>query len=134
MKLFRLLLIWLFFTVTISLAWGQWNVNTGRGVARNTVTNCADSAGAAACSAASAGAVVIDALATTVVVSTTAVTADSEIFVQYDSSLGARLVVTCNVTVALPSVTARTAATSFTITVPVAPITNPACYNYFIVN
>lgn len=99
-----------------------------------TTTNCADSAGAAACGSAAAGSVVIDAAATTVVVSTTAVTANSEIFVQYDSSLGARLGVTCNTTVAVPAVTARTAATSFTITVPVAPITDPACYSYRIVN
>lgn len=100
----------------------------------NTTTNCADSAGAAACGSAAAGSFVIDAAASTVVVSTTAVTANSEVFVQYDSSLGTRLGVTCNVTVALPSVTARTAATSFTVTVPAAPVTNPACYSYHIVN
>lgn len=100
----------------------------------STNTNCTDSAGAAACGTAAAGSVVIDAAATTVVVSTTRVTANSQIFVQFDSSLGARLGITCNTTVALPVVTARTAATSFTITVPVAPITNAACYSYFIVN
>jgi hypothetical protein len=99
-----------------------------------TATNCADGAGAAACGSAAAGRVVVDAGATTVVVSTTAVTANSEIFVQYDSSLGTALSVTCNTTVALPSVTARTAATSFTLTVPVAPAVNPACYSYRIVN
>lgn len=99
-----------------------------------TATNCSDSAGAAACGSAAAGSVVIDAGASTVVVSTTAVTANSQIIVQYDSSLGARLSVTCNTTPALPSVTARTAATSFTITVPAAPITNPACYSYLVVN
>lgn len=100
----------------------------------STETNCSDSAGAAACGSASAGSVVIDASATSVVVSTTAVTANSQIFVQYDSSLGARLSVTCNTTVALPVVTARSAGASFTITVPVAPAANPACYSYFIVN
>lgn len=100
----------------------------------NTVTNCSDSAGAAACVAAAAGSVVIDAAATSVVVSTTAVTANSQIFVQYDSSLGTRLSVTCNTTPAIPAVTARTAGTSFTITVPVAPSVNPACYSYVIVN
>lgn len=100
----------------------------------STATNCADSAGAAACGSAAAGAFVVDAAATTVVVSTTAVTANSEIFVQYDSSLGTRLGITCNTTVALPSVTARTAGVSFTVTVPVAPITNPSCYNFFALN
>lgn len=99
-----------------------------------TDTNCIDSAGAAACGSASAGSVVIDAGSTSVVVSTTAVTANSQIFVQYDSSLGARLSVTCNTTPALPAVTARTAATSFTITVPAGPITDPACYSYRILN
>lgn len=99
-----------------------------------TSTNCADSAGAAACGSAAAGSFVIDATTTSTVVSTTAVTANSQIFLQYDSSLGTRLGITCNVTVALPVVTARTAGTSFTVTVPVAPITNPACYNYHIVN
>lgn len=99
-----------------------------------TTTNCTDSAGAAACSAAAAGSVVIDAAATSVVVSTTAVTANSQIFVEFDSSLGTRLSVTCNTTYAAPFITARTAGTSFTITVGSAPATNPACYSFFIVN
>lgn len=112
------------------------NNNSGsfKALAYLTNTNCTDSAGAAACGSATAGSFVIDAAATTVVVSTTSVTANSQIFVQFDSSLGARLSITCNSTVALPAVTARTAATNFTVTVPVAPITNPACYSYHIVN
>lgn len=100
-------------------------------------TNCADSAGAAACGAAPAGAFVIDAGSTSTVVSTTAVTADSEIFVTFDSSLGTRLGVTCNTdaaTAAFPSITARTAATSFTVTISGTLTTNPGCFNYFIVN
>lgn len=105
-----------------------------QGATFNTATNCSDSAGAAACGSAAAGTFVVDAGATTTVVSTTATTANSEIFVQYDSSLGTRLSVTCNVTVAIPQVTARTAATSFTVTVPVAPVANPACYSYHIIN
>lgn len=100
----------------------------------STTTNCADSAGAAACGAAPAGSVVVDAGSTSTVVSTTVVTANSQIFVMYDSSLSARLGITCNATVALPAVTARTAATSFTITIPAMPVTNPACFSYFLVN
>lgn len=101
----------------------------------STTTNCSDSAGAAACSAATAGQVVIDAAATTVVVSTTAVTANSEIFIQEDPSAATRLGVTCNTTTGRDyTVTARTAATSFTITSSAAPVTNPACLNYYIVN
>lgn len=99
-----------------------------------TASNCADSAGAAACGSAAAGSFVVDAAATTTVVSTTAITANSQVFVFYDSSLGARLGVTCNTTIpALYGVTARTAATSFTLTSS-APITNPACFGYLIVN
>lgn len=99
-----------------------------------TDTNCTDSAGAAACGSASAGSVVIDAGSTSVVVSTTSVTANSQITPVFDSSLGTRLGVTCNTTAALPVITARTAGTSFTITVAVAPITNPACFSYSMVN
>ena len=99
-----------------------------------TATNCADSAGAAACGSAAAGAFVVDASASTVVVSTTAVTNNSRIFVFFDSGLGAELSVTCNTTIpALYGVTARTAATSFTLTAT-APVTNPACFSYWIVN
>lgn len=101
----------------------------------NTVTNCSDSAGAAACGSATAGSVVLDASATTVVVSTTSVTANSQIFIQEDSSLGTRLSVTCNTTTGRDwTVSARTAATSFTITSSAAPATNPACLSFHIVN
>lgn len=100
-----------------------------------TATNCSDSAGAAACGSAAAGSVVIDAATTSVVVNTTAVTANSQIFIQEDSSLSTRLSVTCNTTIARAYVvTARTAATSFTITTNAAPVTNPACLSYKIVN
>lgn len=99
-----------------------------------TTTNCTDSAGAAACGAAPAGSVVIDASATTVVVSTTAVTATSQIFITEDSSLSTRLSVTCNSTISSDGVTARTAGTSFTITTLAAPVANPRCFSYFIVN
>jgi hypothetical protein len=99
-----------------------------------TATNCADSAGAADCGSAAAGAVVIDAGSTSVVVSTTSVTANSQIVPVFDSSLGTRLGVTCNATVALPTISARTAGTSFTITVPVAPTGNPGCFSYAIIN
>jgi hypothetical protein len=57
-----------------------------------------------------------------------------------DSSLGAKLAVTCNTTsiVAAASagfgVSARVAATSFTLTVAVTPVTNPECFSYFIIN
>ena len=97
-------------------------------------TNCSSSAGPAVCAAAAAGSVAVAAAASTVVVNSTAVTANSQIFVVYDSSLGTKLGVTCNTTIpALYGVTARTAATSFTLTAT-APVTNPACFSYFIIN
>ena len=118
----------------------NWSVRVPSGVASfggtvnsalyATATNCADSAGAAACGSAAAGHVVIDAGATSVVVSTTAVTAASQIPITFDSSLGALLSVTCNTTAALPYITARTAGVSFTMTIAVAPAANPACYGY----
>lgn len=100
--------------------------------------NCVDSAGAAACSTSPTGAFVIDAASTSTVVSTTAVTATSRIFVQEDSSLATELGVTCNtqstLTLGALRVTARTANTSFTVTSEAAPSTNPMCVSYWIIN
>lgn len=102
------------------------------GATYNTATNCASSAGT--CGSAAAGSVTVAAAATAVVVATTAVTASSVIIITYDSSLGTKLSVTCNVTEpALYGVTARSTGVSFTITSS-APITNPACFNYLIIN
>ena len=110
-------------------ATGLGNVSAA---AYRTATNCANAGGT--CTSAAAGAVTVAAAATTVTVTTTAVTANSEILLQYDSSLGARLSVTCNTTASPLAVTARTAGTSFVVTVPAAPVTNPLCLNYSIVN
>lgn len=100
-----------------------------------TSTACASSASPAVCSSAAAGFVVVAASATTVVVDTTAVTANSQVFVQEDSSLGTALSVTCNTTPATapPTISARTGGTSFTITTT-APTTNPRCFSYYLVN
>lgn len=109
-----------------------------RGATFGTATNCADSAGAAACGSAAAGSFVIDAATTSVVVSTTAVTANSNIFVGEDASLGTRLSVTCNTQSSLvlgtPRVTARTAGTSFTVTIDLGPTTNPMCLGFHLTN
>jgi hypothetical protein len=104
-----------------------------------TTTNCADgTATPADCAAAPAGAVIISAAATSVVVNTTAVTATSRIMVTRDNSLGTELSVTCNtqsdLVLGTARVTAKTAATSFTIAIDVAPTTDPACYTYLIFN
>ena len=84
------------------------------------------------------GSVTVAAAATTKVVNDSAVTANSQIFVQFDESLGTKLGVTCNTAgaseAALYFVSARTAGTSFTIKTNVAPTTNPACLSFHIVN
>lgn len=98
-----------------------------------TGTNCSSSASPAVCGSASAGMFVLPAAATSVTVNTTAVTANSEIIVLNDDSLGTRLSVTCNTGIDNVLVSARVAGTSFTITGS-APVTNPNCYSYLIVN
>lgn len=99
----------------------------------NTQGQCVSAAGT--CGANMAGAVTVAAGATTVVVSTTRVGANSQIFVQEDQSLGALLSVTCNTgTLRTFYVTARTPSASFTITSSAAPVTNPACLSYILVN
>lgn len=98
-----------------------------------TATNCSSSASPAVCGSAAAGMFVLPAAATSVTVNTTAVTANSEILVFNDDSLGTRLSVTCNTGIDNVLVSARVAATSFTITGS-APVTNPNCYSYLIIN
>lgn len=113
---------------------GTASISTVSAGSIKTASNCASSALPAVCGSASAGGVVVAATATTVTVNTTAVTANSQILVTVDSSLGSRLSVTCNSTTPVYSVTSRTAGTSFVITVTVAPLTNPACFDYLIIN
>jgi archaellum component FlaF (FlaF/FlaG flagellin family) len=99
---------------------------------------CSSSASPAVCASASFGSVVIATSATTVVVNTTAVTANSQIRVLPDSSLGAKLGVTCNALATItdfdPAITARTAGTSFTISITGPVAVNPACFSYTIIN
>jgi hypothetical protein len=98
-------------------------------------TNCSSSASPAVCSAAPAGSIAIANAATTIQVNTTAVTANSQIFVQEDSSLGAKLGVTCDTTTGRTyTVSARNEGTSFTITASATPASNSACLSYFIMN
>jgi hypothetical protein len=101
--------------------------------AYQTATNCSSSASPAVCGSAAAGSFVLAAAATSVSVNTTAVTANSQLIVINDDSLGTKLGVTCNTTLDQVFVSARVAATSFTIT-GTAPVTNPNCYSYLIIN
>ena len=122
----------------------NWRVLGGvSGGTLSTITNCAATGTAAnpslvACSSASAGAFSCDVAAsgTTCIVSTTAVTANSEIIVTEVADESSRLGVTCNTA---PSVVptillaAKSAGTSFTINMPTITA-NPACFDYAIVN
>lgn len=111
---------------------------TLKGTTFNTTTNCSSSAAPAVCGSAAAGSVVIPAAGTTVTVNTTAVTANSQIFLLADDTLGTKLSVTCNSTLATLigglAVTARTGGTSFQITSGATPAVNPLCLSYLIVN
>lgn len=103
-----------------------------------TSANCANGASPAVCAAASAGAVAIPTgVNSTLVVNTTAITANSQILLTVDDSvtIGGT---TCNSTLATlvggTAITARTAATSFTISFNGTITTNPVCISYSIIN
>lgn len=101
-----------------------------------TRTNCSSAASPAVCGAAAAGSFVIVAAGTSVVVNTTAVTANSQIFVQEDETLGTKLSVTCNTGILAnpPAISARTAGTSFTVSITAGLAVNPVCFSYHIIN
>lgn len=99
------------------------------------IPNCSSAASPAVCGNKPSGSVVVADAATTVVVNTTAVTANSQILLTPDQSLGTKLGVTCNTTYTTAVVSARTAGTSFTITISADPAgANPVCLSYQIVN
>lgn len=137
------------FTITTTLTTGQaftlTNLSLQEVIAGNVylgnkllMGNCTSSASPAVCGAAAAGSVNIAAGATTIVVDTTAISVNSTVIVTEDQSLGTKLGVTCNTQSSLvlgtPRVTARNAATSFTIAIDVTPTTNPMCIGYQIIN
>lgn len=104
----------------------------------STTTNCSSGASPAVCgSAASGSGAVPTGTNPTLVVDTTAVTANSQIHLTPDESLSTRLSVTCNTTITTQGplvVTARTPGVSFTVEVDATVGTNPVCFDYTIVN
>lgn len=134
-------------TTATSVGIGGGNVNAGgtvTGALYASATHCAAAGSGAnpsiaACSAAPAGffSCATNASTGTCQVNTTAVTANSTILVQPDSTLGTALSVTCNTTadtgLTAPRVSARSAASSFTITLGTFS-TNPLCFSYSIIN
>ena len=95
---------------------------------------CFSSASPAICGALINGFVTIPAGSSSVVVNTTSVTANSEISLTFDTTQGGNLGVTCNTTPQQPYISARTAGTSFTISVPSNFSTNPGCIGFHLKN
>lgn len=109
-----------------------------------TTTKCAAvgtgaSPSVVSCSAAPSGSFscATNASTATCTINTSAMTANSAVFVQPDASLGTLLSVTCNTTadtgLTAPRVSARAGGTSFTINLGTFA-TNPLCFNYWIAN
>lgn len=107
--------------------------------AYGTATNCTSSASPAVCGSAAAGSIAIPVGTNqTLVVDTSAVTANSNIFLQSDDTLGTKLGITCNstaATIALPiAISSRSNNTSFTALLTGVSSTNKVCFNYFIID
>jgi hypothetical protein len=107
-----------------------------KGALFETSSNCkVNSTSPATCGAAAAGTVVVPTTTTTYAVDTTAITANSEILLQYTTdATGLPSSPTCVVPSTLGDVvpSARTAGTSFTFTLP--STTGTVCVHYFLVN
>lgn len=105
-----------------------------------TASNCSSAATPAVCGSATAGSVLIPTgtVSSTLTVNTTAVTANSQILFYPDDTLGTKLSVTCNSTLATliggSAITARTPGTSFQITFNGTITTNGVCGSFVIVN
>jgi hypothetical protein len=131
---------------SISVTSSGYGINgNGRilGASYTTTGNCAAvgtsaSPSVASCSGSAAGAFscAVAASAATCTINTSAVTASSEIFVTEAADEGTRLGVTCNTSpTASPAIllATKTSGTGFTINMPTIT-TNPACFDYFVVN
>jgi hypothetical protein len=87
------------------------------------------------CGSAAAGSVAFPAQSTSIVVYTTAVTPQSQIFIQEDSSLNTVLDVSCNATLGRSyQITGRTPGVGFRVTSSSAPLGSAACLSYHILN
>jgi hypothetical protein len=100
-----------------------------------TLSNCRSAALPAKCDSAPAGSFVLEAGSTTARVDTTAVTANSQILIIEDSSLGANLGVPCNKTTGRTyMITDRVPGLSFTVRSSFAPTDHPACLSFQLLN
>lgn len=121
---------------TIGTTPGLGSFTALKGTTISTTTNCAvNSASPAACASAPSGVVAVPTLTTTYTVNTTAVTANSRIFLQPTSdNTGIPSSPTCATlaVTAVNMISARVAATSFTFSLP--STTGITCFEYWIVN
>jgi len=100
-----------------------------------TIFNCNSTASPAICGSAPAGLVQVAASATTLTVNTTAVTTNSRFaFTYVTTGTGCSTAPTNIASLLPPYISAISAGTSFTITLPVAPATNPACISFTLEN
>jgi hypothetical protein len=94
---------------------------------------CSSTASPAVCSASTAGTVQVAAAATTLTINTTAVLATSTFSFNYSTAASGCTTAPANLSsLIIPAVTAITSGTSFSITLPVAPLTNAACIQFTI--
>jgi hypothetical protein len=100
-----------------------------------TESNCSTTASPANCGTSPAGLVQVGASATTLTVNTTAVTSNSRFAFTYVTTGTGCSPAPANIGSLLPPyVSGISAGTSFTITLPVAPTTNPVCVSYTLEN
>jgi hypothetical protein len=100
-----------------------------------TMSICRSAVSPAKCDSAPAGSFVLGVGSTTAKVNTTAVTPDSQILVIEDSSLGAKLGVSCNKTTGRTyMITDRAPGFSFTVSSSFAPTDLPACLSFQLLN
>ena len=100
-----------------------------------TLSNCSSVASPAKCDSAPAGSFVLGVGSTSATVNTTAVTANSQILIIEDSSLGAKLGVSCNTATGRTyMITDRAPGLSFTVSSSLAPTDHPACLSFQLLN
>jgi len=100
-----------------------------------TLSNCSSVASPAKCDSAPAGSFVLGVGSTAAKVNTTAVTANSQILIIEDSSLGAKLGVSCSKTTGRTyMITDRAPGHSFTVSSSFAPTDHPACLSFQVLN
>ena len=100
-----------------------------------TLSNCSSVTSPAKCDSSPAGSFVLEVGSTTARVNTTAVTANSQILVIEDSSLGAKLHASCDKTIGRTyMISDRSPGKSFTVSSSFAPTAHPACLSFHLLN